>query len=109
MQQILLLVNGYHRQKWPTYLGRTGARALLGTTTTKKAHQKIFNSKRMASKYLKRINEYFVKLNVVILDESIIPDDIWNMDETSFRIKVGNNQMAITERKRTHCFNMSES
>ena len=48
-------------------------------------------------------------MDAVIRDECIVPDDIWNMDETGFRIGVGKNQIVITKRKRAHFFSIPEN
>lgn len=52
----------------------------------KKPLQKTLDSGREASEDLDRVNKYFKKLDNVIRNESIVPDDIWNMDKTGFCI-----------------------
>ena len=38
-----------------------------------------------------------------------MPEDIWNMDETGFRIGIGKDQLIVTKRKRTHYFGIPEN
>ena len=38
-----------------------------------------------------------------------MPDDIWNMDETGFRIGVGKDQLIVTKRRRAHYFGIPEN
>ncbi|KAM4064001.1 Tc5 transposase DNA-binding domain-containing protein [Hirsutella rhossiliensis] len=48
--------------------------------------QKKLHSERQASEDLTRVNQYFQSLHKVIQEKGIPPEDIWNMDETGFRI-----------------------
>ena len=75
---------------------------------TKKLQEKL-DSNRQASEDQNRVLEYFQKLQKTIEDEGIIPEDIWNMDETGFRIGIGKDQLIVTKRKRAHLFSMPEN
>lgn len=56
------------------------------------------------------VSEWFNSLEKIIKDEGILPDDIWNMDETGFRIgEKDNSSLIITKRKKTHYFAMPEN
>ncbi|KAM4058213.1 DDE superfamily endonuclease [Hirsutella rhossiliensis] len=55
--------------------------------------QKKLHSERQASEDLTRVNQYFQSLHKVIQEKGIPPEDIWNMDETGFRIGVGKDQL----------------
>ena len=46
---------------------------------------------------------------MIIQEEGILPDDIYNMDETDFQIGMGKDQLIITKRKRTHYFGLPEN
>jgi hypothetical protein len=45
----------------------------------------------------------------VIKEEDILANDIWNMDETGFRICVGRKQLVITKKKRNAYFALPEN
>jgi hypothetical protein len=45
----------------------------------------------------------------VLDNEGIQPTDLWNMDETGFRIGVGKNQFVITKRRRQHYLGVPEN
>jgi hypothetical protein len=75
-----------------------------------KVLQKKLNSNRAASEDVARTEEYFRKLLTVIREYGIVAADIWNMDETGFRIGVGRDtQLIITKRRRAHYFSMTEN
>ena len=61
-----------------------------------KQMQKKINSNRQASENLERVNEYFNKLQIIIQEGGILPDDTYNMDETGFRIRMGKDQLIVT-------------
>ena len=42
------------------------------------------------------MRDYFYKLKAVMRDKGITEVDVWNMDETGFRIGCGRAQMVIT-------------
>ncbi|OAQ57289.2 DDE superfamily endonuclease [Pochonia chlamydosporia 170] len=71
--------------------------------------QKKLHSDRQASEDLSRVAEYFQKLSHVYQEEGILSEDIWNMDETGFRIGVGKDQLIVTKRKRAHYFGIPEN
>ncbi|KAJ6439193.1 hypothetical protein O9K51_08605 [Purpureocillium lavendulum] len=74
-----------------------------------KRRQKTLNADRAASEDFDRVVEYFQKLQEIIEETRILPEDIWNMDETGFRIGVGKDQLIITKRKRSHYFSIPEN
>jgi hypothetical protein len=74
-----------------------------------KQRQKKMNSDRQSSENIPRVQEYFKQLQEVCAKEGITPDDIWNMDETGFRIGVGKDQLIVTKRKRAHYFGIPEN
>jgi hypothetical protein len=74
-----------------------------------KRTQKKINSDRQASENLERVNGYFNKLQTIIQEGGILPDDIYNMDETGFRIGMGKDQLIVTKRKRVHYFGLPEN
>jgi hypothetical protein len=74
-----------------------------------KRTQKKINSDHQASENLERVKEYFNRLQTIIQEEGILPDDIYNMDETGFRIGMGKDQLIITKQKRTHYFDLPKN
>jgi hypothetical protein len=58
--------------------------------------QKKINSNGQASENLEWVNEYFNKLQIIIQEGGILPDDTYNMDETGFRIRMGKDQLIVT-------------
>lgn len=50
------------------------------------------------------MEEYFDKLGELLNEGGFVPEDIWNMDETGFRICEGKDQMVITKAKRAQYF-----
>jgi DDE superfamily endonuclease/Tc5 transposase-like DNA-binding protein len=88
-------------QKWTTrFLKRHGYHKKL---------QKKLHSDRQASEDLDRVDIYFQHLRTILTEEGIPPEDIWNMDETGFRIGVGKDQFIVTKRKRSHYFAIPEN
>ena len=75
---------------------------------TKKLQTKM-SANRQASEDVKRVLLYFQQLQSTIKENGIPPDDIWNMDETGFRIGMGKDSMIITKRSRAHLFAMPEN
>lgn len=71
--------------------------------------QKKLDANRAASEDVKVVEEYYKKLLDVITKHGLVANDIWNMDETGFRIGVGKDQLIITKRKRAHYFSMPEN
>ncbi len=58
--------------------------------------QKPLASNRKDSHNLQDMSEYFSKLSRVIREKRITDDDVWNMNETSFRIDCDKTQLVIT-------------
>jgi hypothetical protein len=69
-----------------------------------KTKQKKLDSDRQAAENIERVKEYFDKLGTVLAEGGFVPEDIWNMDETGFRIGEGKDQMVITRAKRAQYF-----
>ncbi|KJZ70465.1 hypothetical protein HIM_10137 [Hirsutella minnesotensis 3608] len=76
-----------------------------------KKRQKKLHAERQVSEDITRVNEYryFQRLQQVVEDNGIPAEDIWNMDETGFRIGVGKDQLIVTKRKRAHYFGIPEN
>jgi hypothetical protein len=49
-----------------------------------------------SSQKTETINDYFKKLHAVIEENNICPKDIWNIDETGFRLGIGIDQIVVT-------------
>ncbi len=71
--------------------------------------QQSLNKDRQAQEDIPRVEGYFKQLQKVVTDEGILPSEIWNMDETGFRIGMGKNQLVVTKRKRSQYLGMSEN
>ncbi|KAL2125756.1 hypothetical protein VTI74DRAFT_2848 [Chaetomium olivicolor] len=71
--------------------------------------QKRLQAERQDAEDPIRIAQYFQQLQNVVAEEGILPQDIWNMDETGFRIGVGKDQLIVTKRKRAHYFGIPEN
>lgn len=74
-----------------------------------KKRQKRLHVERQASEDLTRVNQYYQNLQRVIQENDIPPEDLWNMDETGFRIGVGKDQLIVTKRTRAHYFGIPEN
>lgn len=86
-------------QKWTTrFLKRHGYSKRL---------QKRLEANRTASEDLERVLSYFNELRKQL--ERVQPEDIWNMDETGFRIGVGKDQLVITRRTRAQYLGTPEN
>ncbi|KAM4064000.1 DDE superfamily endonuclease [Hirsutella rhossiliensis] len=55
------------------------------------------------------VTEYFKKLHETIASYGINPADIWNMDETGFRIGIGRDQVVVTKSRRSQYFGIEEN
>ncbi|KJZ70664.1 hypothetical protein HIM_09937 [Hirsutella minnesotensis 3608] len=66
--------------------------------------QKQLELNRQVAEDIPTVVEWFNKLRSVLQSEGIAEDDIWNMDETGFRIGVGKDQLVVTKRKKAHYF-----
>jgi hypothetical protein len=71
--------------------------------------QKVMDANRKESEDIERTNRYFLRLKEVIDREGIVKEDIYNMDETGFRIGIGSDQLIITKRKKAHYFGIPEN
>jgi len=67
-----------------------------------KRKQKKLDTNRKDAENVEVVKRYFQQLQEVIGKHGIQPTDIWNMDETGFRIGMGKDQMIVTKRKRAH-------
>ncbi|OAQ57582.1 DDE superfamily endonuclease [Pochonia chlamydosporia 170] len=90
-------------------LGRMWAPRFLKRHKYDKRFQKKLHSDRQASEDVNRVSIYFERLNAIIQEHGIQPEDIWNMDETRFRIGVGKDHLIVTKRKRAHYFGLPEN
>ena len=54
-----------------------------------KQTQKKINSDHQTSENLEQVNWYFNKLQTIIQEGGILPNDTCNMDETGFQIRMG--------------------
>ncbi|KJZ69554.1 hypothetical protein HIM_11047 [Hirsutella minnesotensis 3608] len=66
--------------------------------------QKQLELNRQVAEDIPTVVDWFNKLRSVLQSEGIADDDIWNMDETGFRIGVGKDQLVVTKRKKAHYF-----
>ena len=57
---------------------------------------KIIDKKRKAAENLDNVSWWFNQLRFVIQDYGILPEDIWNMDETGFRFSFANSEFVVT-------------
>jgi len=62
--------------------------------------QKVLDAERQYSENKEVAIIWFSKLEAICAKEGILPEDIWNMDETGFQIGVGKDQLIIIKRKR---------
>ena len=68
--------------------------------------QKVLDADRQAAENQEVITSWFEALHTVISTYGIIPEDIWSMDETGFRIGVGKDQLVVTRRRRVRYFGL---
>ena len=54
------------------------------------------------------MTSHFQQFRGVISNNFITLEDIWNMDETGFRVGVGKDQFSVTKRKSTNLFSMPD-
>ena len=71
--------------------------------------QKILDLERQKAENTDAITEYYSLLHDAIVDDGIQPEDIWNMDETGFRIGMGRDQLVVTRQKRSQYFGLEEN
>ena len=71
--------------------------------------QKKLDTNHALSKSIPVVTEWYNKLQKVIEDKGIVLDNIWNIDKTGFRIRIGKDHLIITKRKKTHYFGLPEN
>lgn len=76
-----------------------------------KGRRSALSADRAAAEELERVQEYFQKLKAQVEEGGLQPQDIWNMDETGFRLGVGSNDVIVTKRSRSykHYISMPEN
>ncbi|KAF5132924.1 hypothetical protein E5D57_003546 [Metarhizium anisopliae] len=62
--------------------------------------QRIREVDRQNAETIRNVTTYFEQLYDCITDHGIVESDIWNMDETGFRIGMGKSRMVVTRRPR---------
>ncbi|KAM4066731.1 hypothetical protein HRG_012158 [Hirsutella rhossiliensis] len=70
--------------------------------------QKVLDNQRKLAESVPHVTEYFKKLHETIASYGINPADIWNMDETGFRIGIGRDQVVAGRNTRTATFKAVE-
>ena len=85
-----------------------GARFMRRHNYIKQRQRKIA-ADRQAAENVPIVNQYFQLLREAIQKHGVHQDDIWNMDETGFRIGVGKNAFVVTKRKRTYYLSLLEN
>ncbi|KXX73119.1 Jerky protein [Madurella mycetomatis] len=93
----------------PPVVGRNWTTRFIRRYDYIRQRQKKLDSDRQSAEDPQRVAEYFQKLNKVIMEEGIVAEDIWNMDETGFRIGIGKDQLVVTKRRRTHYLGIPEN
>lgn len=83
----------------PDQVGPTWCTRFLKRHNYKRKKRKTLNASREAFECPNIISAYFYNLNEAIKKDSIVETDIWNMDETGFRIGIGGDSFIITKRK----------
>ena len=68
---------------------------------------KIIDKKRKAAENLDTVSWWFSQLRFVIQDYGILPEDIWNMDETGFRFSFANSEFVVTREGNGRAWNRS--
>ncbi|XP_044714504.1 tc5 transposase DNA-binding domain-containing protein [Hirsutella rhossiliensis] len=73
--------------------------------------QKVLDNQRKLAESVPHVTEYryFKKLHETIASYGINPADIWNMDETGFRIGIGRDQVVVTKSRRSQYFGIEEN
>ena len=90
----------------PHMVGKHWATRFLKRHEYSLIKQKVLEQNRKVAEDPKVVGEWFEKLRKVILDEGILEDDIYNMDETGFRIGVGKDQFVVTKKKQAGYFGL---
>ncbi|KFG81468.1 transposase [Metarhizium anisopliae] len=68
--------------------------------------QRIREVDRQNAETIRNVTTYFEQLYDCITDYGIVESDIWNMDETGFRIGMGKSRMVVTRRPRASYLGM---
>lgn len=89
----------------PTVGSRWVTRFLKRYKYDKRTQQQL-DSSRLDAEQPEVIQKYFNCLKEALDCYGIQPEDIWNMDETGFRIGAGKNALIVTKRKRAHYFSL---
>lgn len=74
-----------------------------------KRPQKVLDSNRQVAEDIERVTTWFGLLQQQIQAIGATPSEIWNMDETGFRLGEGKKQIIVTKRRRTHYFGLPEN
>ena len=97
------------KQHDPPVVGNNWTTRFLKRHGYHKRHQRKLQKDRSEAEKPDVVADYFAKLHAIIQEHGIVPEDIWNMDETGFRIGVGKDQFIVTKRKRAHYFALPEN
>ncbi|KAM4061289.1 DDE superfamily endonuclease [Hirsutella rhossiliensis] len=84
-------------------------RVLSSTVGPDGTRNEPFDSQCFLAESVPHVTEYFKKLHETIASYGINPADIWNMDETGFRIGIGRDQVVVTKSRRSQYFGIEEN
>ncbi len=104
---ILFMKTSKAEQDNPPSVGKHWTIRFICRHSLLKRVQNTLDSDREALEIWKKIEKYFQKLQEVCIKYGIGPDDIWNMDETGFRIGVGKSQIVCHEMQEDSLFESS--
>ncbi|KID93241.1 transposase, partial [Metarhizium majus ARSEF 297] len=93
----------------PEFVGKLWTTRFIQRHQYGKCLQTKLDSNRKASEDIERTLIYFKELRDAIEGYGIPYNDIWNMDETGFRIGMGKDNLVITKRKMKLLFSMPEN
>jgi phosphoglycolate phosphatase-like HAD superfamily hydrolase len=96
-------------QDQPPVVGQNWTSRFIKLHGYLKQWQRKLNANRPKAEQPAVVAEYFDKLLNTLGDRGVDPEDIWNMDETGFRIGMGKDQLIVTKRKRAHYFGIAEN
>ena len=71
--------------------------------------QKILDLERKQAEGYKTLQEWFEKYKTECEKHEVLPEDIWNMNETGFRIRIGRDQLVITKQQKQLYLNVSSN
>jgi hypothetical protein len=108
-RSIILARSSTRQQPLEPTIGKFWVTRFLKRHGYNKYRQKTIDADRQAAEELEIVQKYFKQLREVLDNEGIQPTNLWNMDETGFRIGVGKNQFIITKRRRQHYLGVSEN